>query len=239
MKKRLLALAVATLLACSFAAVANACNTNSMSGSTVCDPTTGTFTVTWTAMLGSASDVPHWSAGIAVGARLNGLGTGGGVPFQTTSTYPDSDAGTVVSESEYATAGDATGNLAYASVTLPASCKTVPTCKQLGTCPKPCTVKNGCVAHYAPRASFIGPYGDPFYKARFDNRKSNRSVQFTFRYFSFVTNRYVTIRHTVRAHHEFTTKGVHVLGFSFMTIRGHGKLLAAKHAAAPGNYGSL
>lgn len=203
------------------AASALACNTASITGHAKCD-TTG-VTITWTALLGSSKDTPHWSAGILPGASQTGKGTGA-YAVHTTTWKPAGFVGDV-SESEYATNGEATGNAVYATVHLDGSCQKPPP-------PPPPVFRN-------PRARFDGPCGDPFYRAVFNNRHSNVSERFSFRYFSYATMSYQHIRARVRAGGRHTTRYVHVLGGSRLAVyAAHKGLIAHKQAAAPGNYGA-
>ncbi len=92
-------------------------------------------------------------------------------------------------------------------------------------------------ARLRPTASFVGPCGDPFYAARFNNRLSNRTVRFTFTYTSYPSGRVVKISRRVARGHTFRTKYVHVVGSTVLTIRGPGtRILRQIRAAPPGNY---
>ena len=88
-----------------------------------------------------------------------------------------------------------------------------------------------------PSATFVGPCGDPWYHARFNNRRSNRSVTFTLRYVSYPSGRRVTVKRKVRKGHTYTTRNFHVVGSTLMTIRGPGNRLLRRVRSAPsGNY---
>jgi Ice-binding-like len=88
-----------------------------------------------------------------------------------------------------------------------------------------------------PSATFVGPCGEPWYHARFNNRRSNRAVTFTLRYVSFPSGRTVTVKRKVRKGHTYTTRNFHVVGSTIMTIRGPGRRLLRRVRAAPaGNY---
>lgn len=89
----------------------------------------------------------------------------------------------------------------------------------------------------SPRARFIGPCGDPFYKAAFNNRHSTVPVTFRFIYTAYNGGKTVIVR-TVAAGVRVTTANVHVLGGSKMTLRAAGHLLHTKNAAPAGNYGT-
>lgn len=220
MNRRILgAVAVLATLAVT-ATAALACSTASLVGVPKCDKTTGVTTITWTALLGAPTDVPHWSAGILPGASLVGKGKGV-FAVSTTTTEPSGFSGDV-SESVYATNGQTTGNKLYATVHLDGGC--------MNHLPPPPHVLK-------PSARFNGPCGDPFYRAVFDNRRSNVSERFSFRYFSFNSMTYQHIRLTVKAHSKRVTRYVHVLGGSRLAVyAGHKGLIAHKRAAAPGNY---
>jgi hypothetical protein len=93
------------------------------------------------------------------------------------------------------------------------------------------------IAVFRPSASFAGPCGDPWYSARFNNRRSNRTVTFTLRYVSFPSGRTVTVERRVRKGHTYKTRNFHVVGSTIMTIRGPGNHLLRRVRAAPaGNY---
>jgi hypothetical protein len=93
------------------------------------------------------------------------------------------------------------------------------------------------VAVFRPTASFIGPCGDPWYAARFNNRRSNRSVTFTLTYVSYPSGRTVKVKRTVRKGHTYKTRHFHVVGSTIMTIRAPGKHLLRRIRTAPaGNY---
>ena len=93
------------------------------------------------------------------------------------------------------------------------------------------------IAVFRPSASFAGPCGDPWYSARFNNRRSNRTVTFTLRYVSFPSGRTVTVKRRVRKGHTYKTRNFHVVGSTIMTIRGPGNHLLRRVRAAPaGNY---
>lgn len=81
-----------------------------------------------------------------------------------------------------------------------------------------------------PRAHFWGPCGDPFYRAVFDNRRSERSVRFHLNYQPFGDPRRTIVKR-VRAGHLFKTGLFDVAGSTRMTIRAGGKLLASKMSA--------
>lgn len=249
-------------LGLSMAAIASACNTVSLVGVPACDTLTGVTTITWTAILGSSSDVPTWTAGIVQGASQQGQG-GGNYAVSTTTTEPAAFASTVY-ESEQAHQGESIGNVIYAGVTLTGNCvlppPPPPVCKPPSTivhgvctppkppvkCGKGTVLKHGvCVVppkpkrHHVvvrPRAHFVGPCGEPMYRAVFRNTTAHR-VRFDWRYVSYPTG---TVRHVVRtlkAHRSFTTRYVHVLGSTYMRITdARGQVLAAKHSAAPGTY---
>jgi hypothetical protein len=87
-----------------------------------------------------------------------------------------------------------------------------------------------------PRAWFKGPCGDPYYRAVFDNTRSGVPVLFRWHYRSYVMDTWVTRVRTVPAHALVKTSWRQVVGWSQMTIRAGGQLLAHKDAAAPGNY---
>jgi Ice-binding-like len=92
-------------------------------------------------------------------------------------------------------------------------------------------------ARLRPSASFIGPCGDPWYAARFNNRKSNRSVTFTLRYISYPSGRKVTFKRRVAKGHTFQTRYYHVVGSTLMTVRGPGNRLLKRIRTAPsGDY---
>jgi len=87
-----------------------------------------------------------------------------------------------------------------------------------------------------PRAWFNGPCGDPYYRAVFDNTRSNVPILFRWHYRSEVMDTWVTRVRTVPAHALVKTSWRQVVGRSNMTIHAGGQLLAQKDAAAPGNY---
>jgi Ice-binding-like len=88
-----------------------------------------------------------------------------------------------------------------------------------------------------PSGRFIGPCGEPFYAALFNNRKSTTSVRFTFAWVSFFTHRIARFTHVVAAGREFKTPNFHVLGSTIMTITGeHGHILRRIRSAPPGDY---
>lgn len=87
-----------------------------------------------------------------------------------------------------------------------------------------------------PRATFQGPCGDPFYRARFVN-PTGHTVTFRFSYTSFKTGHHAVIVRHVRAGKTAHTAYVHVLGSTEIMIRdGQGTILDAGLAAAPGDY---
>jgi Ice-binding-like len=86
-------------------------------------------------------------------------------------------------------------------------------------------------------ARFLGPCGEPFYAAFFNNRRSTSRERFTFAYTSFLTHRVTRFRKTVAAGRAFTTPHFHVLGSTVMTITGqNGHILRRIRSAPPGNY---
>jgi Ice-binding-like len=108
-----------------------------------------------------------------------------------------------------------------------------------GTAPAagPGTGASTPVAVFRPSASFVGPCGDPWYSARFNNRRSNRTVTFKLRYVSYPSGRTVTVKRKVRKGHTYKTKNFHVVGSTIMTIRGPGNHLLRRMRSAPsGNY---
>ena len=92
-------------------------------------------------------------------------------------------------------------------------------------------------ARFRPSASFVGPCGDPWYAARFNNRQSNRAVTFTVRYVQYPSGRTVTFKKRVGKGRTFKSRYYHVVGSTTMTVRGPGShLLRRIHTAPPGNY---
>ena len=92
-----------------------------------------------------------------------------------------------------------------------------------------------------PKAKFLGPCGEPFYAARFNNHFSTVYVRFHWTFTSFLTGQPTTISRVVPAGQRFTTRFHHVLGSTLMKITrgrvGHRRLLAQIRSAPPGNYG--
>ncbi len=92
-------------------------------------------------------------------------------------------------------------------------------------------------ARLRPSASFVGPCGDPWYAARFNNRRSNRTVTFTLRYVSYPSGRTVTRKRKVAKGRTYKTAYYHVVGSTLMTVRGPGTHLLRRIRTAPaGNY---
>ena len=86
-------------------------------------------------------------------------------------------------------------------------------------------------------ARFLGPCGEPFYAALFNNRRSTAPERFTFAFVSFFTHRITRVSRTVAAGREFRTQHYHVLGSSIMTITGrNGHILRRIRSVPPGNY---
>jgi hypothetical protein len=99
------------------------------------------------------------------------------------------------------------------------------------------TTARATPARFRPSASFVGPCGDPWYAARFNNRKSNRAVTFTLRYVSYPSGRTVTFKRKVGKGRTYKSRFYHVVGSTTMTIRGPGThLLRRIRTAPPGNY---
>ncbi len=99
------------------------------------------------------------------------------------------------------------------------------------------TTARAAPARFRPSASFVGPCGDPWYAARFNNRKSNRTVTFTVSYVQYPSGRTVTFKRKVRKGRTFKSHYYHVVGSTTMTVRGPGRhLLRRIHTAPPGNY---
>jgi hypothetical protein len=88
----------------------------------------------------------------------------------------------------------------------------------------------------ATSAKLIGPCGDPMYKAVFNNKRSTVAVTFRWRYHSFDTGSFVTLRKRVAAGERYVTGYKHVSGRTPTTIRAHGELLLSKLTAPGGNY---
>jgi hypothetical protein len=89
-----------------------------------------------------------------------------------------------------------------------------------------------------PAGRFVGPCGDPFYAARFDNHRSTAAVRFRFVFTSFATHRRVQLTRRVASGRRYTTPFFHVLGSTIMTIRGgpHNRILRRIRAAPAGHY---
>jgi hypothetical protein len=93
---------------------------------------------------------------------------------------------------------------------------------------------------YHPSAQLIGPCSRLRYRPVLDNTKSTGHIKFQFTYRSFLTQRLVTIGRDVRLGLKGTTRFVHVLPGSLMTINatvhGHQQMLLQRKAAPSGNY---
>jgi Ice-binding-like len=87
-----------------------------------------------------------------------------------------------------------------------------------------------------PSGHFLGPCGEPFYAAVFDNRRSATAFRFTFKFVRFSTRRVVHISHRVAAGGKYITSYHHVLGESIMKITAGGEVLKKIRSAPAGNY---
>ncbi|MEP7060572.1 MAG: ice-binding family protein [Actinomycetota bacterium] len=87
-----------------------------------------------------------------------------------------------------------------------------------------------------PAGHFLGPCGEPFYAAVFDNRHSTVSMRFTFKFVKFSTHRVAHIARTVDGGARHTTAYHHVLGGSIMTISAGGNVVKRIRSAPGGNY---
>jgi hypothetical protein len=113
---------------------------------------------------------------------------------------------------------------------------TPPTCKETNTCKPPVPHHHKKHIVRRPKVGIIGPCGDPFYAAVFDNLHSNRAVYFRWAYTSYATGRTVIVGRWVRAHRLVTTQFRHVLGYSTQYVWARRAFLKVR-TAAPGNYG--
>lgn len=91
----------------------------------------------------------------------------------------------------------------------------------------------------APHARLVGPCGDPYYGAVFNNTHSNRAVTFVWSYVNFYTGHRTSVRVKVGAGQKHLVPFRHVLGNTRQSIRtASGEVLVRGIAAPPGNYGA-
>lgn len=89
--------------------------------------------------------------------------------------------------------------------------------------------------HIEPVAKLDGPHGDPWYRAIFNNKKSDRAVTFRWRYFDF-TEGWTVLKRKVKAGHRAVTGFKHLKGNTFTRISAHHTLLLREQVAPPGTY---
>lgn len=135
-----------------------------------------------------------------------------------------------------------------ASISVPGPTVTVtdtppPTIVTVTKTPKPVTVvkkvKVPVIVYRTPkgpRAVFVGPCGDPFYRVTLIN-PTKHAIRFYFQYTAFGSNSIHSLHRTVGAGKSARTGYVHVLGGTLMAVvRGNGTAVAVDTAAPAGNY---
>ncbi|HWC30706.1 MAG TPA: hypothetical protein VG845_11560 [Dehalococcoidia bacterium] len=86
-----------------------------------------------------------------------------------------------------------------------------------------------------PRAELLGPCGDPLYRAKLNNRRSEKAVTFRIRFHQFGVGPTV-LKRRVPAGAKVLTGHFHVTGLTWMSITAGGRTLDRERSAPGGNY---